>query len=130
MIVPDTLSRMFVFEHQQEIDEPSLAPICRNEPEDPELQTARTPRPYQVSADKLANLEPVRSDRELFSVKSVFASATNVFMSVDQEELRSAQAAEYGPYIDYIQHADAPLPEKETKTTMSYYSVQDGMLFE
>ena len=61
-------------------------------------------------------------------MKSVFASATNVFMSVDQEELRSAQAAEYGPYIDYIQHADAPLPEKETKKIMSYCSVQDGML--
>ena len=50
-------------------------------------------------------------------------------MSVDQGKLRSAQAAEYGQYIDYIQHTDAPLPEKETKTTMSYYSVQDGILF-
>ena len=118
---------LIAFEHQQEIAEPSLAPICRKVPDDPELQTAPTPRPCQVSDDKLANLEPVRSDRELFSVKSVFASATNVFMSVDQEKLRSAQAAEYGPYIDYVQHADAPLPEKETKTTMSDYSVQDGM---
>ena len=67
---------------------------------------------------------------ELFSVKSVFASATNVFMSIDQGKLRSAQAAEYGRYIDYIQHTDAPSPEKETKITMSYYSVQDGVLFE
>ena len=50
-------------------------------------------------------------------------------MSVDQEKLRSAQATEYGPYIDYIQHADAPLPEKETNTSMSHYSVQDGTLF-
>ena len=50
-------------------------------------------------------------------------------MSVDQRKLRSAQAAEYGRYIDYIQHTDAPLPEKETKTTMSYYLVQDGILF-
>ncbi|MEP5375795.1 MAG: hypothetical protein ABJQ14_08350, partial [Hyphomicrobiales bacterium] len=72
---------------------------------------------------------PVRSDRELFNVKSVFASATNVFMPADQEKLRSARAAEYGPYIDYIQHAEAPLPEEETKATMSYYSVQHGMLF-
>ena len=51
-------------------------------------------------------------------------------MSVDQEKLCSAQILEYGRYIDYIQHADAPLPEEETKTTMSYYSVQDGLLFE
>ena len=120
---------MFAFKHQQEVATPSLAPICRNVPDDPQLQTAHVPRPYQISADKLANLEPVRRDRKLFSVKSVFVSATNVFMSVDQGQLRSAQTAEYGRYIDYIQHADAPLPEKETKTTMSYYSAQDRMLF-
>ena len=35
----------------------------------PKLQTYPVPRPYQISTDKLANLEPVRSDRELFSVK-------------------------------------------------------------
>ena len=112
---------MFAFKHQQEIAEPSLAPICRNVPDDPELQTPRTPRPYQVSADKLASLKPVHSDREFFSMKSVITRVTNVFMSVDREKLRSAQAAEFGPYIDYIQHENAPLPEKETKTTMSYY---------
>ena len=50
-------------------------------------------------------------------------------MSVDQEKPRSAQTVEYGWYIDCIQHADAPLPENETKTTMSYYLVQDGLLF-
>ena len=129
-VVPDTLSRMFAFEHQQEVAVPSLAPVCCNVPDDPNLQAARIPRPYQISADKLANLEPVRSDRELVSVKSVFVSATNVFMSVDQEKLRSAQTVQYGRYVDYIQHADAPLPEKETKTTMSYYSVQDGLFFQ
>ena len=128
-VVPDTLSRMFAFEHQKEVAVPSLALICRNVPDDPELKTARVPRPHRISADKLANLEPVRSDRKLFSVKSVSVSATNVFMSVDQEKPRSAQPVEYGWYIDYIQHADAPLPEKETKTTMSYYSVQGGLLF-
>ena len=47
-----------------------------------------------------------------------------------KKKLRSAQAAEYGPYTDYSQHPDAPLPEKETKTTMSYYAVLiDQMLF-
>ena len=68
--VPDTRSRMFAFEHQQEIAFPSLAPICRNVADDPKLQTARPPRPYQISADKLDDLEPVRSDRELFSLST------------------------------------------------------------
>ena len=103
---------MFALEHQQEVAVPSLAPICGNVPDDPKLQTARAPRPHQISADKLANLAPVRSDRELFSVESEFVSATNVLMPVDQENLRSAQTVEYGRYIDYIQHADAPLPAK------------------
>ena len=113
--MPYTLSRRLAFEHQQEVAVPSLAPICHNGPDDRKLQTARVPRPYQISADKLDNLEPVRSDRELFSVKSIFVSATNVFRSVDQEKLRSAQTVEYGRYIDYIQHEDASQPEKETK---------------
>lgn len=114
-VVPDTLSRLFAFEHQQEFAEPILAPICRNVPENPELHTTTPKRPYQVSADKLDNLEPVRSDRELFSVKSVFSSATNVFMSIDQEKLRSKQAVEYGPYIDYILDTTAPYRKKKQK---------------
>ena len=61
-VVQDTISRMFAFEHQPEVDVPSLASICRNVPDDPGLQTARPPRPDQISADKLANLEPIRSD--------------------------------------------------------------------
>ena len=81
---------MFAFEHQQEVAVPSLAPICRNVLDEPKLKTAHVSRPYQISADKLANLEPVRSDRELFSVILVFVSATNVFMSVDQEKPRSS----------------------------------------
>ena len=107
----------------------SLAPICRNVPDNPKLRTALPPRPYQISAHRLDNLQSVRSDREHFSLKSIFVSATNVFISVGQEKLRSAQAEEYGPYIDCIQNADAPLPEKETKITMSYYSVHDGLWF-
>ena len=49
------------------------------------------PDTHQISADILAVLEPARSDRELFSVKSVVVSATNVFTFVGQEKLRSAQ---------------------------------------
>ena len=50
-------------------------------------------------------------------------------MSVNQEKLLSAQTMEYGRYINYIQHADAPLPEQEAKTAMPYYSVQDRLVF-
>ena len=79
---------MFAFEHHQRvIAVPSHTLICRNVPDDPELRTARTPRPHQVSVDKPANLEPAPSDRKVFSVKPMFPSATNGFMSVDQEKL-------------------------------------------
>ena len=128
-VVPDTISQMFAFEHQQEVAVPSLVPICRNVEDDPKLQTARVPRPYHISADKLDNLEPVRSDRELFKVKSVFVSESNVFSSVYQEKPRSAQTIEYGRYIDYIQHADASFPEEKTTTTMSYFSVQHMLIY-
>ena len=123
-VVPDTLSRLFAFANEQERLVPSLAPICRNVPDDPNLQTAIPQRPYQVSADKLNEVQPVTSDRELFSV-----SATSVFESIDEQQLRNKQQAEYGEYIRYIENEDAPLPEQETTTTMSYYSVQDGILF-
>ena len=128
-VVPDTLSRLFAFEQQEEMTEPKLAPICRNVPEDPALRTGVSYQPYQVSADKLDETKPVRSDHELFNAASVFISATNLFESVDQERLRETQRAEYGEYIEYILDSNAYLPDKETLTTMSYYSVQDGLLF-
>lgn len=85
-IVPRMLSRLFKFEQQVEDNvTPMLAPICRNVSDDPILQVARRRQQFQLSADKLENLEPVRSDRELFTVKQVHLSATNVFMYVDQE---------------------------------------------
>ena len=40
-VVPNTLSRMFAFEHKQEMALASLAPICRNVPDDPKLQKQR-----------------------------------------------------------------------------------------
>ena len=43
-----------------------LAPICKNVPDDPALQTAVPPRPHQVSAEKLDDVQPVGSNRELF----------------------------------------------------------------
>ena len=79
-----------------------LAPICRNVPDDPALQTAIPPRPYEVSTGKLDDVQPVRSDRELFPLKSVYVSPINVFESVIHEKSREKQTAEYAPYIQYI----------------------------
>ena len=123
-VVPDTLSRLFLFENEQELTAKTLAPICRNVPDDSASRNSMPHRPYEVSADKLDTLRPVTSDRELFTV-----SAMKVFESVDHETLREKQTAEYGEYIKYITEDKAPLPDNESPTTMSYYSVQDGLLF-
>ena len=81
---PDTLSRLFAFEKQQETEiKPILTPICRNVPDDPALQAHKPNHQFQIAADKLDNLQPVQSDRELFTVKSVYVSSSSVFMSVD-----------------------------------------------
>ena len=62
--------------------------MCRNVPEDPALHSQIPQRPYQVSADRLDNLQPVQSDRELFAEKSVYISATNVFETINRDILR------------------------------------------
>ena len=129
-VIPDTLSRLFAFEKQQETEiKPMLTPICRNVPDDPALQTHKPNHQFQIAAEKLDNLQPVQSDRELFTVKSVYVSSSSVFISVDQKKLLEEQAKEYGPYIQYIMDKDAPIPEKETITSMSHYSVKDGVLY-
>ena len=128
-VVPDTLSRLFAFDHQQQLDAPQLAPICRNVPEDPALHSNVPRRPYQVSADRLDNLQPVQSDRELFAEKSVNISATNVFETINRDILRKKQALEYGTYVDYLTKQDAPLPDNESTTSMSYYFMRDGLMF-
>ena len=46
---------MFAFQHQQEI-------LFRHS----NLQTTRLPHPYQISANKLNDLGPIRSDGELY----------------------------------------------------------------
>lgn len=50
-------------------------------------------------------------------------------MSVNDEKLKEEQTAEYGQYIDYITDDKVPIPDRETISTMSYYSLQDGLLF-
>ena len=84
---------------------------------------------YEVSPDKLDDVQPVQSDRELFTAASHVVSATNVFQSVDLDKLREKQREQFGDYVQYLVRDDAPLPANETATTMSYYSLQDGLLF-
>ena len=54
------------FERHHEMAEFKLAPIRRDVPDNPALQTAVPPRPHQVSAEKLDDVQPVGSNRELF----------------------------------------------------------------
>ena len=56
-----------------------LAPVCRNVPDNPALQTAVLPRPYEVSAEELDDVQQVHSNRKLFHMKSVYISASNVY---------------------------------------------------
>ena len=124
-VVPDTLSRLFMFENEQERTAPKLAPICRNVPDNTNGPNAVPNRPYQVSPNKLNETQPVQSDRELFSGDSNFVSVTKVFQTIDHDVLRQKQAKEYAEYIQYILEDKAPLPHNETATTMSYYSTQE-----
>ena len=87
-IIPDTLSRLFNFEHSEMRVAPHLAPICRSVPDNPALHGPPKSRPYQVNSHNLDEIQPVESDRELFT------SATDVFMSIDPEKLKQAQQAE------------------------------------
>ena len=95
-IIPDTLSRLFSFEHNEMKVASHLAPICRNVPDNPALHGPHRLRPYQMNSHNLDEIQPVESDRELFT------SATDVFMSIDPEKLRQAQWAEFGLYFEYL----------------------------
>ena len=113
-IILDTLSRLFSFEHSEMRVAPHLAPICRNVPDNPALHGPHRLRPYQVISHNLDEIQPVESDRELFT------SATDVFMSIDPEKLRQAQQAEFGPYFEYLGDPKKRPPSNESRTSMSY----------
>ena len=113
-IIPDTLSRLFNFEHSEMWVAPHLAPICRNIPDNPALHGPPRLRPYQVNSHNLDEFQPVESDRELF------AGATDVFMSIDPEKLRQAQQGEFRPYFEYISDPKKQPPSSESRTSMSY----------
>ena len=89
-IIPDTLSRLFNCEHSEMRVASHSVPIYRNVHDNPALHGPPRSRPYQVNSHNLDEIQPIESDRELFT------SATDVFMSVDPEKLRQAQQSEFG----------------------------------
>ena len=122
-IIPDTLSRLFNVEHSEMRVAPHLAPICRNVPDNPALHGPPRSRPYQVNSHNLDEIQPVESYRERFT------NATDVFMSIDPEKLRQAKQAEFGPYFEYLCDPKKRPPSNESRTYMSYYSENGGLLY-
>ena len=91
-----------------------------NAPDNPALHGTLRLRPHQANSHNLDEIQPVESDRKLFT------SVTDVFISIDPEKLRQAQQAEFGPYFEYIFDPKKRLPSSESRTSMSYYSENGG----
>ena len=121
--IPDTLSHLFNFEHSEMRVAPHLAPICRSVPDTPALHGPPRLRPYHVKSHDLDEIQPVESDRELFT------SATDVSMSIDPEKLRQDQQAEFGPYLEYLSNPKKQPPSSNSRTSMSYYNENWGHLY-
>ena len=121
-IIPDTLSRLFNFEHSEMRVAPHLAPVCMYVPDNPALHGPPRLRSYQVNSHNLDEIQLVESDREQFT------SATDVFMSIDPEKLRQAQQAEFGPYFKYLCDPKKRPPSSESRTYMSCFSENGGLL--
>ena len=122
--MPDMLSPAFSEVNGEPIPcEPRLAAICRNVPVDgPNHPTG--PREYELSASNLHHEAPVESDRELFT------SAVSVFPTVDPAQLVDLQKEEFCRYFEYLRAPiSAPLPNGESKNTMSYFFLNEGLLF-
>ena len=115
-IVPDMLSRAFSEVNGEPIPcEPRLAAICRDVPIDGPYYPPG-PREYELSASNLHDVAPVESDRELFM------SAVSVFPTVDPAKLVDLQKEEFCQYFEYLRApTSAPLPNGESKYTMSYF---------
>ena len=122
-IIPDTLSRLFNFEHSEMRVAPHLAPICRNVPDNPALHRPPRLSPYQANSHNFDEIQPVESDREFCS------SATDVFMFIDSERFRQAQQAEFGPYFEYLSDPSKQPPSSESRTFMPYYRENGGLLY-
>ena len=82
------------------------------------------PREYELSASNLHDVAPVESDRELFM------SAVSVFPTVDAAKLVDLQNEEICPHFEYLRAPiSAPLPNGQSKYTMSYFFLNEGLLF-
>ena len=122
--MPDILSRAFSEVNGEPIpSEPRLAAICRNIPIDGPYYTPG-PREYELSASNLHDAAPVESERELSM------SAVSVFPTVDPAKHVDLQKEEFCPRIEYLRApTSAPLPNGESKSSMSYFFLNEGLLF-
>ena len=103
--------------------EPKLAAICRNVPIDGPYHPPGS-REYELSASNLHDVAPVESDRDLFM------SAVSVFPTVDPAKLVDLQKEEIYPHFEYLRAPiSAPLPNGQSKYTMSYFFLNEGLLF-
>ena len=129
-VIPDMLSRLVAFVQQELQRAPAaLALICRNVPDNPALHGGVTRNQFQLSMDNMNSIAPVMSDRELFLTEDKHISATHLFMSIDPDKVRAAQEAEYAPYMQYLRDDSAALPPRETTATMSYFFLNQGLLY-
>ena len=124
-VVPDMLSRAFSEVNGEAIpSEPRLAAICRNVPIDGPYYPL-WPSEYEIAASNVQDDAPLENDRKLFM------SAVSVFPHVDPAKLVNLQKEEFCPYFEYLRApTSAPLPNGESKYTMSYFFLNEGMLFQ
>ena len=123
-VVPDMLSRVFSEVNGEPIpSEPRLAAICRNVPIDGPYYPPG-PREHELSSSNLHDVAPVESVRELFM------STVSVFLTVDPVKLVDLQEEEFCQYFEYLRApTSAPLTRGESKYTMSYFFLNEGLLF-
>ena len=123
-VVPDMLSRAFSEVNGEPIPcEPRLAAICLNVPIDGPYHPPG-PREYELSTSNLHDVALVESDRELFM------SAVSFFPTVDPAKLVDRQKEEFCPYFEYLRPPiSPPLPDGESKYTMSYFFLNEGCYF-
>ena len=121
--MPDILSRAFSEVNGEPIpSEPRLAAICCSIPIDGPYYTPG-PREYELSDSNLHDVAPFESDHELSK------SAVSVFPTVDPVKLVDLQE-EICPHIEYLRApTSAPLPNGESKYSMSYFFLNEGLLF-
>ena len=115
-VVPGMLAHAFSEVKGESIpSELRLAAIGRNVPIDGPYYPPG-PRQYEPSASNLHDVAPGESDRELLM------SAVFVFPTVDPAKIVDLPKEDLCPYFEYLRAPiSAPLPNGESKYTMSYF---------